>query len=146
MIIIAHRGNINGPDKENENKPEYLIKAINNNLYVELDLWKINDIFFLGHDKPQYIIEKEFLFKYKNKIYCHCKNIDALHYLISNNIDIEYFYHNKDDCVLTSKNKIWTFPGKKLTNMSICVMPEIFNIEPKNCLGVCTDYPNKYNK
>tara|TARA_B110000008_G_C16735623_1_gene470513 strand:- start:484 stop:684 length:201 start_codon:yes stop_codon:yes gene_type:complete len=63
MIIIAHRGNIYGPNKENENKPEYLIKAITNNLYVELDLWKIDNELFLGHDNPQYKINIDFLLK-----------------------------------------------------------------------------------
>jgi hypothetical protein len=90
------------------------------------------------------MIKIDFLLKYSNKIFCHCKNISALYYLISNNIDIEYFYHNNDDCVLTSKNKIWTFPGKKITDKSICVMPEIFNQNPENCLGICTDYCKKY--
>ena len=27
MIFIAHRGNLNGPNKINENKPEYLKNA-----------------------------------------------------------------------------------------------------------------------
>ena len=28
MRLISHRGNINGPDYENENKPEYVLKAV----------------------------------------------------------------------------------------------------------------------
>ena len=30
--LIAHRGNINGPNTEEENNPEYLIKTINKGL------------------------------------------------------------------------------------------------------------------
>jgi hypothetical protein len=32
MKLISHRGNILGPDKLNENKPEYVIDAINKEL------------------------------------------------------------------------------------------------------------------
>tara|TARA_B100001057_G_scaffold417237_1_gene435738 strand:+ start:35 stop:478 length:444 start_codon:yes stop_codon:yes gene_type:complete len=144
MKIIAHRGNIYGPDKENENKPEYLMKAINKNLYVELDLWKIDNKLFLGHDKPQYKILIDFLLKHKEKIFCHCKNIEALHYLLSNNFDIECFFHENDECVLTSKQNIWNYTGTKLTNKSICVMPEISNQKIEKCIGVCTDYCINY--
>lgn len=144
MIIIAHRGNINGPDKKNENKPEYLIKAIDNNLYVELDLWKIENELFLGHDNPQYKIDIDFLLKYKEKIFCHCKNLDALYYILFNNFDIECFFHDKDECVLTSKKRIWNYPGSKLTDRSICVMPEKSSQIAENCFGVCTDYCINY--
>ena len=61
MKLIAHRGNINGPNKEKENKPEYIIEAINKGYYVEIDLWLIDDKLYLGHDNPQYVIEETFL-------------------------------------------------------------------------------------
>ena len=145
MIIIAHRGNINGSDPKNENKPEYLLNAIKLDYYIELDLWLIDERLFLGHDEPQYEIKLSFLINLKDKIFCHCKNIDALKYILEYASDIECFFHDNDDCVLTSKNHIWTYPGKQLTNISICVMPERVNQVPKNCYGVCTDYPSWYN-
>jgi hypothetical protein len=144
MKYIAHRGNLNGPDTENENKPEYLLNAIKNGFHVETDLWLINNSLYLGHDEPQYKIEIEFLLNIKDKLFCHCKNIDALYFIIQNYSEIECFYHNEDKCVLTSKNHIWNYPGTKLTNISICVMPEVINQEPINCLGVCTDYSEKF--
>ena len=61
MIFIAHRGNLNGPNKEMENKPEYILKALNKDFYVEIDVWYINNSFFLGHDNPDYKIDIEFL-------------------------------------------------------------------------------------
>jgi len=144
MIYIAHRGNILGPNKEMENKPEYLMDAIKKNFFVETDLWFINNKFFLGHDEPQYEINIEFLLNIKDKLFCHCKNIDALEFITVNYPDIECFFHDIEECVLTSKNRIWTLPGKQLTKQSICVMPERCNQIPENCFGVCTDYPNKY--
>ena len=62
--------------------------------------------------------------------------------------NIECFFHDTDECVLTTKNNIWTFPGKKLTKKSICVMPECVNNYTKEdlkfCYGICTDFPSRY--
>ena len=146
MIFIAHRGNINGPNENEENKPEYILKAIKEGYFVEIDLWKIKDDLYLGHDKPHYKIKIDFLLHIKNKLFCHCKNIDALYYLLSNNFNIECFFHDKDECVLTSKNNIWNYTGSKLTNKSICVMPERIDEKNINCFGICSDYPYKYSK
>ena len=150
MKFIAHRGNINGPNKLNENKPEYLKNAIKKGYHVELDLWVIEDMLFLGHDKPDYKIELDFLEKYKEKLYCHCKNIDSIYYLINKNVDIKFFFHDTDDCVLTSNKEIWTYPGKDLTKHSICVMPERVNSYSVEdlmiCQGICTDFPLKFRE
>jgi hypothetical protein len=145
MIYIAHRGNINGPDTINENKPEYLLNAISQGFHVETDLWVINNNLYLGHDNPQYEIDIQFLLNIKDKLFCHCKNIDALNFIITNYSEIECFYHDTDECVLTSKNHIWNFPGSILTPLSICVMPERINQKITTiCFGVCTDFPKNY--
>ena len=149
MKLIAHRGNINGPNKEHENKPEYLINALNEGYYIELDLWYVDNNLYLGHDEPQYKIKYSFLLENKDKMYVHCKNIQALHYILCKNDDIECFFHDLDECVLTSKGNIWTFPGKLLTDKSICVMPERVkdnNYNLNNCIGICTDFVSKYIK
>lgn len=151
MKYIAHRGNLNGPNPEKENKPEYLLNAIRHCFYVETDLWMLdNGKLYLGHDKPQYEININFLLDIKKWLFCHCKNINALRYIVSNYPEIECFFHNEDNCVLTSKQNIWTYPGKQLTDMSYCVMPEVADnltineINKSKCLGVCTDYIYKY--
>jgi len=141
MIYIAHRGNLNGPDPNNENNPKYLLNAIEKGFHVETDLWLVNNLLYLGHDEPQYEIEIEFLLRIKDVLFCHCKNIDALHFLIQNYPEIECFFHNEDECVLTSKNHIWNYPGKKLTHLTICVMPERVGQHTNfNCYGICSDY------
>jgi hypothetical protein len=144
MIYIAHRGNLDGPDLVNENKPEYLLQAVSKGFYVETDLWIINDNLYLGHDNPVYKIDINFLLSIKDKLFCHCKNIEALYFLIENYSEIECFFHNQDECVLTSKSHIWNYPGKKLTPITICVMPEYVG-QPvdKICYGVCSDFVNK---
>ena len=140
MKLIAHRGNTNGPNPNSENKPDYLLEAIRSGYDVETDLWKICDNLYLGHDSADYEVDIQFLLSIKCNLYCHCKNIDALHFIITEFPEIECFFHDKDDCVLTSKGHLWTFTGMQLTPMSICVMPEHSNQKPIGCYGVCSDY------
>lgn len=142
-IIIAHRGNLNGPNPEAENRPDYLLFALSEGFNIELDLWFVEGQFSLGHDSATYPIKKEFL--YQKGLWIHCKNIEALFEL--QNTKCNYFFHDKDDCTLTSHKFIWTYPGRKLTNKSIAVMPElIMNYDLSNAAGICTDYPFKYSE
>lgn len=136
MIKIAHRGNTKGPNRELENNPGYVLRAIDAGYEVEIDVWYIDDHFFLGHDNPDYIIESSFLLN--KKLWCHAKNIQALEQLIK--LGAHCFWHEEDDCTLTSKGFLWTYPGKELTEMSICVMPGDNNYKFTNCYGVCSDY------
>ena len=145
MILIAHRGNINGPVPYKENSPEYLVEALSKGYYVEVDVWKIGDDIFLGHDKPEYPINISFL-KSNSNFICHAKTPETLELLLKHNLHC--FSHDKDECVLTSKGFIWTYPGKSLTDTSICVMPEWNNPELNNvfvskCYGVCSDWVSK---
>jgi hypothetical protein len=39
MIFISHRGNLSGINKNEENKPEYILNALNSNFSVEVDIW-----------------------------------------------------------------------------------------------------------
>ena len=39
MILIAHRGNIDGPNPELENSLQYIDKAIDSGYNVEVDIW-----------------------------------------------------------------------------------------------------------
>ena len=40
MIFISHRGNIYGPEISNENSPNYIQKALDLDLNVEIDKFK----------------------------------------------------------------------------------------------------------
>ena len=142
--VISHRGNIEGPDRNIENMPTQIDIAIKKGYDVEIDVWflKEQNLFYLGHDKPEYEISLDFLCNRKDFLWCHAKNIDSLFAMKGYNLN--FFWHQSDDAVMTTMGYIWTYPGKKLTPNSICVMPEInynFNSLP-DCLGYCTDYPN----
>lgn len=142
MFLIAHRGNISGPQLDLENNPKYLNNAISKGYDVEVDVWYINNKLYLGHDEPQYQIELDYL---KNEhFWCHCKNIEALEFLLDN--EVHCFFHDNDDATLTSRGFIWTFPKKKLTKSSICVLPENgFDENLNYCTGICSDYITTYN-
>ena len=144
MIKIAHRGNIKGPNPDKENHPDYLLEAIAQGFDVEVDVWFIDGKYILGHDKPQYEVEYNFLLN--SKFWHHAKNIPALGELNSiNSYLINCFFHDTDDCVLTSGGWIWTYPGKELTHHSIAVMPERapdWNLSL--AVGICSDFPENY--
>jgi len=57
MIYIAHRGNTNGKFESYENEPNYIDMAIKKGFDVEIDIWCIDNLIYLGHDKPQYGID-----------------------------------------------------------------------------------------
>ena len=69
MKLISHRGNINYKIAEKENNPSYISNALNLNYDVEIDVWLIENIIYLGHDKPQYIIDISWLIERKSKIW-----------------------------------------------------------------------------
>lgn len=147
MIYIAHRGNLEGPNPEKENHPDYIKAALDAGFDVEIDVWFVGGKFILGHDKPQYEVEEEFL--YEGYFWQHAKNVEALHQLmeISRFEDINCFYHDTDDCVLTSHGWIWTYPGKKIVGTAIAVMPEkVLGWDVSKAFGICTDFPKKYSK
>ena len=56
MIIIAHRGNLNGPSK-NENSLDHIGRALKAGFEVEIDVWFKNNFFYLGHDFPEYRLD-----------------------------------------------------------------------------------------
>jgi hypothetical protein len=109
-FYIAHRGLFEGPDPKEENKPEQIQKALDENFMAEADVWAKDEVFYLGHDAPTYKIDIDFL---KNwKIICHAKNKEALFAFYKHSAVLHYFWHEEDDYTLTSNGYIWAYPGK----------------------------------
>ena len=144
MILISHRGNINGKQAEFENRQDYCQDAINAGYHVEMDIWFTDD-WWTGHDGPQYKINSNFLLK--PEVWCHAKNVEALYQL--NKLGAHSFFHQRDEVTLTSQGYLWTYPLEKLTPKSICVLPEIQALYAdkdhlQNCAGICSDFIVKY--
>ena len=147
MQLIAHRGNIDGPNPERENTPEYIEEAIKRGFDVEIDIraerYAIFSLrYILGHDQGDIEVSYEWLLSHADKLWVHCKNLTALRGLYGS--PLNYFWHQEDDFTLTSHNIIWTYPHKKVTDKSVivCFTEEeahacIGNTPP---FGVCCDW------
>lgn len=144
MILISHRGNINGPNLKLENNPKYLDIALYNGYNVEVDVWFLNGSLYSGHDEPQYILDSMWIIERLDRLWIHCKNIDSIIHMKEFYDRANYFWHENDTITLTSKNHIWAFPGKQPIKNSIAVMPEIHDENVSMCLGVCSDYVQKF--
>ena len=145
MKLISHRGNLSGPNPEQENQPEYIVEALKQGYDVEIDVWFKDNKFMLGHDEPQYEFPFELIDQHYPKLWIHCKNIDALsklNELDPNGSKVNYFWHENDLGVLTSKSYIWS---TNLINNGILVMPELFDKQPiETTMGICSDYIKNY--
>jgi len=105
-------------------------------------LWLVNKELFLGHDEPGYTIDIQFLSEYKENLWIHCKNFEALEFL--NKIQkFNYFWHQEDRFTLTSKGFIWTYPGNLVSSNSIIVDNQN-KITNYKCYGVCSDFIEIY--
>jgi hypothetical protein len=138
-ILIAHRGNWNGINKELENTSLYLWSAVNKGFDIEVDIWFHDGKFLLGHDRPTTYISFAELQDLKRVGWFHAKNYSALVTLMDSGFNT--FFHNDDALTITSNGVIWSHRG--LNNpWGIVCMP---NLETekyiiRNAYGVCHDY------
>jgi hypothetical protein len=145
MILISHRGNVNGKSENIENEPSFIETALSKGFDVEIDIRIIEGSLYLGHDVAQYKVEKNWVIERRSKLWIHCKNIDSLSFFKEIDMDINYFWHQEDDVTITSKGYFWTYPGKQLTKNSIAVMPETKPFENiQISLGICSDFIEKF--
>jgi acyl carrier protein len=143
---IAHRGNLNGPNPDLENRPDYVRKAINSGFDAEIDVWLLFGEWWLGHDEPAYAVDEAFLLD--SHLWLHAKHAEALSKLADLAIHhrhLNYFYHENDAVTLTSAGYVWTFPTKvpQMTSRTVLVMPENDCVEQQYLVlssGVCSDH------
>lgn len=138
MRLIAHRGNLFGAKPEKENTYSYIKEALDAGFDCELDVRYVNGHFFLGHDEQRAKIDLGFL--QDNRLWVHCKNIEALVYL-SKMPTVNCFYHNMDPYTLTSHGFIWCYPGYRVVSNSNAITVSYNKEQPNdNFLGVCSDF------
>jgi hypothetical protein len=138
MLIISHRGNIDGPDPSKENTIKQIDKVISMGIPVEIDVRVVDDKWFLGHDYGEYQIDKSYLLQNKEMIWCHAKNIYALENMLE--LGVHCFWHQEDYYTLTSKGIIWAYPNH-YTGAGILVMPskELIDKYRQSIYGICVD-------
>jgi hypothetical protein len=137
LVKIAHRGNTSGPSKL-ENSPEYIQAALDAGYDAEVDVWVINDKFYLGHDSPEYSVDYDWLEARISSLWIHCKNLDALQTFSECEDLFNFFWHQEDDFTLTSWGFIWTYPGKDVRENSVIV--DLDGDNNYDCYGLCSDY------
>lgn len=140
MIEIAHRANYNGITLD-ENSPNKIHFLLSKDVACEIDVWYIDNKWWLGHDSPIYNVDLEFIVN--DKLWLHCKNKDALYQMIKYNVSNNFFFHNNDEYVLTSNRFIWTYPGNEDSDKSIIVVLDEGQLESnrtKNWYGICHDW------
>ena len=145
MKFIAHRGLTKGPSKTLENQPQQIRSALAQGFDCEVDLWVFDGRFYLGHDGPQYNITEEFI--NTPGLWIHAKSLETLLWLTTDAPHLTFFTHDKDPQTITSNHYIWTYPGERLTDRSIQLMPEWNDPELKNvdfnCYAICSDFVEK---
>ena len=141
MKLIAHKGNINGPDPSRENTPEQIEYCIKNGYDVEIDVWyDLDGKLWLGHDKAQYEITWQWLAGLQSYLWIHCKDFRTLTEFVDNTSGYNYFWHQGDDYTLTSKRYIWSSPGKTYSKNTVIVEQDPLALHDYNCYGICSDY------
>lgn len=118
---------------------------------VEIDVWYTDSKLWLGHDKPQYEVTLQWINERKEKLWMHCKNIQAIEFFnwFRHDNKLNCFWHETDTVTLTSRGYIWAYPGTQPIENSITVLPEIHKEDIRQSLGICSDfikvYYDKYN-
>lgn len=139
--IISHRGNLNGPSHD-ENTKLAVDRAISFDLDVEIDVWSVDGILYLGHDAPSEMISIDFLQKRSEKLWIHAKNYEAL-LALSRVSSLNVFFHNLDAYTITTHGNIWAYPTSYISgseNVKVVFGKEIQIGE----WSVCTDFPLAY--
>lgn len=142
MKIISHRGNLYGIKNEYENNPIYIEQALKLGFDVEVDVWHIDNKFYLGHDIPQYFINSSWLIDNSNFLWCHAKNTEALFELFK--LKVHCFWHETDKITITNRGIPWCYPNTFIENgITVCLGVDKINT---NIYGICTDYPVEWQK
>lgn len=143
MKYISHRGNLCGPDPIRENTFDYITTALNDDFDVEVDVRFVKGGIHLGHDSAGELVDIEFL---KNPcLWIHAKTIETLYELLRYE-QINCFFHYQDQCTLTSKGYIWTYPGWTITPLSIEIKHDFPNRVDTSAFGLCSNSIAKYRE
>lgn len=146
MILISHRGNINGKNELLENSKEYIDTAIEFKYDVEIDVWSIDKQLYLGHDGPQYKVTKKWLIERKKNLWIHTKNFNALSDLIET--ELKLFFHEKESHTTIHNSKfIWSHNIFEANHKSVIPLLDEISLDKyintnknKVVYGICSDY------
>jgi hypothetical protein len=105
-----------------------------------VDIWKVGDEWFLGHDIPEHKFDIDSL--PASKVWFHAKNMEAFVEMFYT--DFNVFYQTVEPVVVTSKNHLWYHTGY-VSEKGICVLPERNGFLVFDCsTGICSDYIERF--
>lgn len=143
MILISHRGNIDGKNSSLENNPDQIDFLTSKKINVEIDVWFKNKKIYLGHDNPDTEINISWLYEKIKFLWIHCKTFETIDFFYRQDKKFNFFFHQNDDLTLTSLGYIWVYPGKTFNKNSIIVCnskKELKKIAEHKPLGICSDF------
>lgn len=138
--IISHRGNLNGRNVFNENRPAHIIDFIEKYPYFDLELdvripYPEHGTVWLGHDEADYKFSEitDAIDACRNNIFFHAKDMNAASKLMKKynypgRVDV--FFHGRDDMTITKNGLIWLYPNQAIFKMDldwskcVVVLPE----------------------
>jgi len=134
---ILHRGNSDGSNTENN--PVLLYRRLKEGWDIEIDVWKMNEKLYLGHDSPTFLISTDEPLLTNPLTWIHCKNLDAYFHFRDhpNSENYHFFSHNKDEIAITSKGFIWANRGVEINRTGTI---QVVDTPLKNDTGICIDY------
>jgi hypothetical protein len=141
MLLISHRGNVDGMNPDRENSIPYINGALNLGFSVMVDVWFVGGTLALGNHRPQYGINAEFL---RNpQIICKARSAATLNALMD--MDLHCFANDRDDYSVTTEGYVWIYPGCASPPRGILYMPEfnykdVRDVADIGCAGVCSNW------
>ena len=138
MKIIAHRGNLTGPNPSIENTVTAIEQCIKQGFDIEIDVWAIDGKLWLGHDNTRNPIPLKYLILKQNNLWIHAKNIAAAEFLAAT--DLHWFWHEQDTLTLTSKKIIWCHHAFIKNGITMLHHENELNHLKPGIGGICTDY------
>ena len=144
MRLISHRGNLDGPEPDKENRPTFIQAAIDLGYDVEVDVRLIDGNLFLGHDKPDYPVDIQWLLARRSSLWIHAKNFPAMNLLIDHGFQV--FCHQADKhAVIGNTRYLWSCDVAEANERSVIPLISAEEIEANKGLdmrfhGVCSDY------
>jgi len=145
MILISHRGNINGVEGR-ENHPDYIDRAIKRGFDVEVDIRQNGELgFWLGHDKTEYQVDTMWIMTRQKNLWIHAKDFGSLEILMK--LGLKVFYHEKElHTMIANTQVIWSHNIEEASKNSIIPLLKLDrmlgwrDIVDTEVYGICSDY------
>jgi hypothetical protein len=140
MRFISHRGNLSS--KLWDSNPYQIQDVLSKGYDCEIDIWKINDDYYLGHSQPSFDVSSVWLEKRFDNLLLHCKNPAALADPFLNKGHL--FWHEEDRYTITNRGIPVCYPGVAMIDGAIQMKVEEWGEVYPNGWGACSDYIERF--